>query len=401
MLTIPIPDGASRVQPKVVSWFYAAFLLAPDGSLWGWGDNSHSRLLAPKAPNERWPRPRRLGTNSDWIDLAVMHNAVVLLRREWTLWSWDASGTNGSPDAPRLLSTNAGWRSIQNGISHVLALQEDGSLWAWGQNNCGQVGDGTTNNHTAPVPIGTNRNWRVLAPGAFHSLAVQSNGTLWYWGRIDSHQPVTITPTNTLEPVQFGVETNWLAVVSGDYHTLAQKTDGSLWLMGPNTPSMTGQNNNPSNAMVRFEAMGGIRQLAAGGMHCLALRDDGSVWGFGRDYNGSLARSSANGEPAHIGTRRDWAGVWSGSASFALAADGTLWAWGTKLGEPNRLGFFERIHHGIGQLAGMFGKGGGGGRAFGGVPPHTAVPWPIAKFVTNGVATAAENNKLERTKLEN
>jgi len=402
VLTIPIPDGASRVQPKVVSWYYTAFLLAPDGSVWGWGDNSYGGgLLAGNASGQSWPAPRRLGNEADWINLAITHNSVVLLRRDGTLWAWHPTGTNGLPGYPKLFSTNAGWRSIQNGVSHVLALRENGSLWAWGQNNYGQVGDGTTNNHTAPVPIGTNRNWRALAPGAFHNLGVQSNGTLWYWGRIDPNQPITMSPTNTLAPAQYGTETNWVTVASGDYHSVAQKADGSFWFMGPNVPSMTRQPS-PSNAIVRFGPIGEVRQLAGGGMHCLALLADGSLVGWGNDYQGALAGRMSDSEPVPISRRRDWVGTWAGGpASFALAENGTLWTWGVKFGEPTRHGFFQQIEQWIEGLRGAFGNPAARGRQRGGTPAYTAIPWPIAKFVTNSAATAAGTNKLRRVKSEN
>src|SRR5258708_7234238 len=60
---VPLPSG--KVAPQLVSTWDTAVLLAPDGSLWGWGGNAFQ-------PNSPFPtpglfsRPRRIGSDSNW-----------------------------------------------------------------------------------------------------------------------------------------------------------------------------------------------------------------------------------------------------------------------------------------------------------------------------------------------
>src|SRR5579871_4946105 len=72
----PLPPG--KVQPQLASAMDAAVLLAPDGSLWVWGERS---LWGP-SPFRR-PAisqvPLRVGTNSDWAQVAagLGHNVAL------------------------------------------------------------------------------------------------------------------------------------------------------------------------------------------------------------------------------------------------------------------------------------------------------------------------------------
>jgi hypothetical protein len=59
----PLPPG--KVRPQLVSTVDTALLLAPDGSLWAWGET-----------NSVFPQPtpsqvlRRVGSDSDWAQVA-------------------------------------------------------------------------------------------------------------------------------------------------------------------------------------------------------------------------------------------------------------------------------------------------------------------------------------------
>jgi len=379
--TVQISIASSNVSPRVVTGSWVAFLVAPDGSLWGWGDNTLSGLLSTnRAAN--WTAPRQFGTNTDWIDVGVAAASVVLVKNNGTIWGWDLTGANGPQGVPRQLSTNAGWRSISGGASHFLALKDDGTLWAWGKNFYGQLGDGTFVDQSAPVQVGTNRNWQAITTGAFLSMGLQVDGSLWCWGMIDPNQPASPRPRNTPEPAQVGTGKEWIAIAAGGYHCVAQQSDGNLWLWGPNAAAIVGPID-PSNSLVGSYSGERFERIAAGTVHCLALAKDGSLWGWGLNSRGALARLPSRAlMPARIDDRKDWVDVWSrGDASFALAADGTLWTWGVRLGEPMETGFGDRISQWTGNVLRRFGVNTSMGQSVSPTPRFTPKPWPIARFV--------------------
>jgi alpha-tubulin suppressor-like RCC1 family protein len=74
-------------------------------------------------------------------------------------------------------------------------------------------------------------------------------------------------------------------------------------------------------------------QVAAGDRHSLAIARDGTLWAWGRNSLSQLGDGSivTRGVPVRIGADlgKAWASVSAGTqTSVAIAADGTLWAWG-------------------------------------------------------------------------
>jgi len=72
--------------------------------------------------------------------------------------------------------------------------------------------------------------------------------------------------------------------------------------------------------------------VAAGGAHNFAFKPDRTVWSWGYNQSGQLGNGKISFEekvPAQISVNRPWATVALGMQhSVALAADGTLWAFG-------------------------------------------------------------------------
>jgi hypothetical protein len=227
----PLPP--SKVRPQLVIVQDTAVLLAPDGSLWAWGGDQINSLKYVFPQPAISQAPCRIGSESDWTQVAAGAAHVVALKNDGSLWSWGMNdqGETGQGNltnyiaTPTRIGTETNWTQICANCTHSLALRNDGSLWAWGGNSEGELGDGTTNDRAIPTLIGMARDWRMIAASCARDFALKKNGTMWVWGLHGV--------SNDLTPRQIAPDTNWLAFSDCGGALIALKTDGTLWLEGP------------------------------------------------------------------------------------------------------------------------------------------------------------------------
>jgi hypothetical protein len=190
-----LPGG--HVTPAVCKGGTHGIILAADGSLWAWGEDSDGWSVMGLGGITNQASLHRIGNETDWASIAV---------------SWH----------------------------HNLAIKSDGTLWGWGENVYGKLGDGTSgranSQRTTPVASAPGNDWKQVAAGGSHSLALKKDGTLWGWGNNWAGQ-LGIGMFSQEEPdaVQVGTATNWVKVWAGLLETVAQKADGTLWYWGDNS----------------------------------------------------------------------------------------------------------------------------------------------------------------------
>ena len=264
---------------------------------------------------------------------------------------------------------------------HTLAIREDNAVWAWGRNTWGELGIGINADRGTPVPVcavgATNcaadplRNVAAVAAGENHSLALLTDGTLLSWGSNEygqlghvqtgyatSPMPVCAVGATdcTTDPLR-----NVATIAAGQTHSVAVLTDGTVLSWGRNSFGQLGNGTtNDQDTPAPTCAVGAtdcaanplndITTLAVGGAHNLARRADGTVVSWGSNLTGQLGDNSTTDRttPAPVcalgatdcvanpltgvtdlaagGTVRSQDGVWG--TSLALAADGTVLAWG-------------------------------------------------------------------------
>jgi alpha-tubulin suppressor-like RCC1 family protein len=333
----PLPPG--KVKPQLVNDGDSVLLLAPNGSLWTWGGTEFGFTNLFQQP-VRSEMPRRMGSDSDWMNVTAIWTHTLALKTDGSLWGWggSAQGQFGQTNVPKSDRTPArigietNWSQVCVGVDHSLALKIDGSLWAWGGNSNGQLGDGTTNNRFFPTMIGTERDWRTISATAFNSLAVKSNGTIWGWGR-----PIS---GKELVPTQIVPGTNWLAISThnyGDGYVLtALKTDGTLWLNWPD--AVQGY----APASVNFTQIGRDNDWTAvytGLESFFARKRDGSWWVCGWNGYGMLGvgpNIDSLASPQRLPfSFEPWAFAPGDGSTLLLGKDGKLWSWGKRLGAQN------------------------------------------------------------------
>lgn len=318
--------------------------LAPDGSLWLWGE-----------PDINWRTagavPQRLGTSNLWHDVAFSQYNVVGIRSDGTLWGWGESARlppdnaptravgrtlyRGSPDVPVRLSAEGGWKSVVSLVGpSFCALKSDGTLWTWGDNQFGQLGVGVGASSVVPRQLGADSDWTRVTAGAIRGFAIKSDRTLWSWGGPE------------IEPIRrLGFFSDWVTFSAEAYCGFGLRSDASLWGIGPNLPHFHGQpelsrsnlflcaqlaeGTVPVTGMTVLYLRTKAGELSVSGQRAEGLFADGSTAGSG-------GGSRHPGAPLPIPGISDCRGVWTGGyTTTALTGDGTLWLWG-RHGGANR-----------------------------------------------------------------
>ena len=232
-----LPTGTRA--PAVAIGTSHGVILAPDGSLWTWGDCTlHGWHVLGLGPNVvKQPTLRQIGTDTNWVNVAVGGSTTLALKSDGSMWGWgeNVSGQVGDGTAVRERLTpvrslpGTDWKQVACAGPHSLALKRDGSLWSWGNNWAGQLGDGTTSSSRTPVQVGASTNWTRIWADLIENVAQQNDGSLWFWGWDYSQSS---KGSSISVPTRVSSDTNWGDVGMGDWMVFAIKSDGTLWAWG-------------------------------------------------------------------------------------------------------------------------------------------------------------------------
>ena len=230
-----------------------------------------------------------------------------------------------------------------------LALTSDGVVYGWG---VGPLGDGTTNNSNVPVAVktaGTPMDGKKIVQvesGSLSRYAIASDGTVYAWGYNDHGQLGDGTNTNSNVPV--AVKTTGtpmegkriVQISSCSSRVFAIASDGTVygWGEGQLGDGTTNDSNVPVAVKTTGTPMDGkkIVQVATHLYNAIALASDGTVYGWGNNADGELGNGmSFNGSNVPVavkttGTPMDGKTIVqiTGSNSYSLASDGTVYGWG-------------------------------------------------------------------------
>lgn len=209
-----------------------AIALRNDGTLFGWGAATQSRLSIP--PDL---------TNVTKVVCGPNH--TLALRSTGTVVAW-GNNTNGQSTVPAGLS---GITGIATGELFSLALRSNGTVAVWGQTFGGSWSPPANLTGVTAITVGRS-----------HALALKSDGTVVAWGSNEYNK-------TTIPAGLSGV----IAIAAGNDHSVALKSDGTvvvwggtLYRQGPVPAGLTG-----------------VTSISAGPYHTMALKSDGSVVAWG------------------------------------------------------------------------------------------------------------------------
>ncbi len=216
-----------------------------------------------------------------------------------------------------------------------------------------RAANSTTN--LAPVP---------LALGASHSLAILTNGQIACWGKNTKGQfgndaparqvpyywaacwNLTAETNGSTGPLPQSADTDWVSVAAGDDHCLAVKANGTMWAWGDGTYGQLGDSNYFGGGWISFALQIGTnrlwRSVFASQNSSFAIANDGTLWAWGLNKATWDAKGSVLGlgdaytnvtsvlVPSQVGTGSNWVKVvaWPGVFGAGIQSDGSLWAWG-------------------------------------------------------------------------
>ena len=167
-----------------------------------------------------------------------------------------------------------------------------------------------------------------------NTIALRQDGTVWFWG-IPFGAPES-SANAVLNPVRVAGLSNVVAISAGWEHALALKSDGTVWSWGLNEYGQLG--NQPITGPfgvfnpTPVPGLSNIQSIAAGPLSSFAVAADGTVWAWGNNVNWELGdgTNTRRPTPVHLTLITGVSKIVAGSGTtFAIKQNGFLWSWGS------------------------------------------------------------------------
>jgi len=175
----------------------------------------------------------------------------------------------------------------------------------------------------------------AVAGNNWNVMALHQDGTVWSWGL--AFGAANCVGCGDALPTRVLGLTNVMAIATAGGHAFALKSDGTVWSWGLNDLGQLGNQpiyQNPFYAFppTQIPGLSNIRAIATGPESSFALAADGSVWAWGDNSQGQLGDGTTlrRATPIHLTTINNVRSLsTNGVCTYAIKEDGSVWSWGS------------------------------------------------------------------------
>src|SRR5438477_7187040 len=176
VFSFAIPPANSLADPiadRIGASAFAGNLALETNTIWIWND----QLAHPD--NLGIYIPRRMSVLPSIKSVTAGERYLAVLAQDGTVWTWGdntngqlGDGTTASHIVPLAIPNLTSVTSVKAGAVHMLALLEDGTIVAWGDNSYGQLGTGNQTPSSDPEVIPILDDVHKIAAGSQSSVAL-------------------------------------------------------------------------------------------------------------------------------------------------------------------------------------------------------------------------------------
>lgn len=309
LVTTPQPLGVDALSMAIDG---VGLWVLPDGGLGGAGLNDEGQL----GQGDRRARFPGAVLDAPGVirSVTTRGGASYVVTTQGTLFAFGAEARlDAKPFTEKPLLLDGTWSLAATGPGHSLAIARAQALWGWGDGSQHLLGPTVTAQQASPLLIDTDI-VTVARAGSGYSL-VQRLGSFFLY----TDAGVRTFATDTVD------------VAVGEAFTARLIAGNRLVTQGENDAGQLGVGDTGVHGASTLD--GGWRAVAAGRAHVLALSLDGGLYAWGANESGQLGLGgfASFPRPTRVSgvTGLVTQVAATGSSSFALTADGTLWAWGS------------------------------------------------------------------------
>lgn len=292
-----------------------ALLLADDGTVFGFGDNTYGQLGLGDTVERFEPTPITHDSLAGVkiIDIQAGEDFSVLLSDSGEVFVMGNNhngylGIGSTTPSEILVPTKLthsnlngySFAQIATGANHTFLLANNDSLFAFGWNGSGQLGDGSTSTKIVPTLIPSSnfggKTITKMIGGYDSSLFLMADSTVFSWGYYRDGLGQGTLSADIVNPTQLThaniTGRKFVDISKSDGNGFLIDKDGVVFAFGGEIDALgleaTSTVLNPTEIDTSYFGGKPIAKLYAGPYHTLFLSEDGSVFSVGNGVNGEL-----------------------------------------------------------------------------------------------------------------